>query len=119
MSAGGGFGATVVTQVQRKMQEITLKKTGLGSPVLGGSGQYFCTVTDNGVGDYTINFTEAPFTQIPEIFVSGTTASRLVRVGTVTALAAQILVTDLSGVAAEGDFHFQAIGSLGRDLLAP
>lgn len=117
--AGGGFGATVVTQVQRKMQEITLKKTGLGTPVLGGSGGVFCTVTDNGVGDYTINFTEAPFTQIPEIFVAGTTASRLVSVGTVTALAAQILVTDLSGVAAEGDFHMMAIGSLGRDLVGP
>ena len=112
-----GFGAKAVESPQRKMQVISLKKSGLGTPVLSGSCASFCTVTDNGVGDYTINLTEIPLAQVPEVSVTATTDSRVVRLGTVTALAVQVLVDDLAGTAAEGDFHMIIVGSLARDLV--
>ena len=46
---------------QRQMQVISLKKSGLGTPTIAGSCANFCTITDNGTGDYTINFTVKPF----------------------------------------------------------
>lgn len=113
----GGFGANVVGCPQRKMQIMSLKKTGLGTPAISGSCANFCTITDNGVGDYTINFTDKPFAQVPEVIVMSATNDRISKLGTVTALAAQILTEDLSGAAAEGDFHVIIIGSLGRDLI--
>lgn len=114
-----GFGQMIVESPQRKMQLVSLKKSGLGTPVISGSSAAFCTVTDNGVGDYTINFTSVPFSQIPEILVAVKTNDRIIRVGTVTALAAQIITEDLAGAAAEADFDFMAIGSLARDLVGP
>lgn len=113
----GSFGAKTVGSPQRQMQVISVKKTGDGTPALSGSCASFCTVTDNGVGDYTINFATKPFTQVPEVLVTVSSNDRIVRLGTVTALAAQILVEDLAGAAAEGNFHMLAIGSLGSDLL--
>ena len=112
-----GFGANAIESPQRLMNILSLKKTGLGTPAISGSCAVFCSVTDNGVGNYTINFVSKPYAQIPEVLASSSTASRRVRLGTVTALAAQILVEDLAGVAAEGDFSFVAIGSLARDLI--
>jgi len=115
--AGGGFGAKVVSDVQRKMLRIGVRKSGLGTPTIAGSGASFCTITDNGVGDYTINFTKAPFTQIPEVMATPSTPGTAVSIVSATKLAVNIAVTDLAGVAAEGDFHFTAIGSLASDLV--
>lgn len=112
-----GFGQLIVESPQRKMQHLSLKKDGLGSPTIGGSCGNFCTITDNGVGDYTINFADVPFTQIPECFVQVKTNDRIARLGTVTALAVQVLTEDLAGGAAEADFDLIAIGSLARDLI--
>lgn len=115
----GGFGAKTVESPQRKMLAVSLKKTGLGTPALSGSCASFCTITDGGVGDYTVNFATRPFTQIPEVFVQSTTPDLIVSLGTVTALSAQILVTDAAGTPAEGDFHLLALGSEARDLVGP
>ena len=115
-----GFnGSMGVISKQRQMVILSLKKTGLGTPVISGSCASFCTITDNGVGDYTINFTQAPFAQVPEILVLSATDSTIVRKGTVTALAAQILSDDASGTPAESDFDLLVIGSLARDLVGP
>jgi hypothetical protein len=112
-----GFGAKAVESPQRKMNLLSIKKTGLGTPVISGSCASFVTVTDNGVGDYTINFTKFPFTQIPEIMIQPTTDNIIAKVGTLTALACQVLTENLSGAAAEGDFHLMAFGSLASDLV--
>lgn len=102
---------------QRKMQILSLKKTGLGTPAISGSCANFCTITDNGVGDYTINFTKKPFALAPECFATVTTDNTIVKLGTVTNLSAQILTEDLTGAAAEADFNFFASGTLASDLL--
>jgi hypothetical protein len=102
---------------QRQMQILSLKKTGLGTPAISGSCANFCTVTDNGVGDYTINFTDAPYGLVPEVIVQVSTNDRIAKLGTVTKLAAQILTEDLAGAAAEGDFHVMILGPLVTDLL--
>lgn len=117
--AGGGFGANVVSHVQRKMLTISLKKTGLGSPAISGSGADFCSIVDNGVGDYTINFTSSPFAQTPEVVALPSTPGTAIAITSATNLSITLEVTDLAGVAAEGDFHLMVMGSLARDLVGP
>ena len=102
---------------QRAMQHISLKKGGGASPVLSGSDANFCTVTDNGVGDYTINFIKKPFTQIPEVYVALTAPGHFTVVAA-SNTAVQIKTWAVDGTtAAEKDFAFLAVGSLGRDLI--
>jgi hypothetical protein len=113
----GGFGAQTIEHVQRKMSVLSMKKSGLGSPVLSGSAATWCTITDNGVGDYTINFVQAPYAQTPEVMAMPSTPGTAVAVTAVSTLAVTIEVTDLAGVAAEGDFHILVMGSLARDLI--
>ena len=106
-----------VASPQRLMIIQSMKKTGLGTPVISGSCANFCTIAKNGTGDYTITFTKKPYAQIPEVLVTAVTDNRLVKVGTVTKLAAQILTEDLAGAAADADFHVAFIGTGARDLL--
>jgi hypothetical protein len=102
---------------QRKMQILPLKKGGLGTPTISGSTANFCTITKNGVGDYTINFVKKPFALVPEVFVTPVTAQVLLRIGTVTNTSAQIRAFQLDGTTpAEADFHFIAVGTLASDL---
>lgn len=113
----GGFGANVIESPQRALQVISLKKGGGATPTLSGSCASFCTVTDNGVGDYTINFIKNPFAQTPEVFIQLKTSSGVARLGTVSNTSVQVLTFAVDGTtAAERDFDFLAIGSLGRDL---
>jgi len=113
----GGFGAQTINHVQRKMNVLSLKKSGLGTPVISGSAASWCDIVDNGAGDYTINFTQSPFAQVPEVMVTPVTPGTAVAVTAVSILAVTIEVTDLAGAAAEGDFHVMIIGSLARDLI--
>lgn len=113
-----GFGSNAVECPQRKMVIMSVKKTGLGTPVISGSCSNMFDVVDNGVGDYNINPKSGfVFAQVPEVVAMPTTDNIIVKSGTVTALAIQILTENLSGVATEGDFHMMVIGSLARDLL--
>lgn len=58
------FGINAVSSPQRGMTFLALRKTGGGTPVLSGLCASFCTVVDNGVGDYTINVNiQQPFAQ--------------------------------------------------------
>lgn len=106
-----------VASPQRLVIIQSMKKTGLGTPVLSGTCANFCTIAKNGTGDYTITFTKKPFAQIPEVLVTCTTDNRIVKVGTATKLAVQILTEDLTGAAAEADFHVAFIGSNASTLL--
>jgi hypothetical protein len=113
-----GFGSNNVNSSQRKMQLISLKKTGLATPALAGSDSSFCTITDNGVGDSTINLTKKPLTQVPEVIVSSKTSATVCRVGTVTALAVQVLSFAMDGTTpAEADYDILIVGSLATDLI--
>jgi hypothetical protein len=83
-----------------------------GTPSISeGTGTF--TITDNGVGDYTINFTQA-FGDVPSVDVTaGSTAGDIsgkIRDGVpVTASAARVFFRK-AGAAFDTEFHFIAIG---------
>jgi hypothetical protein len=113
-----GFGQNAVASTQRKMLQISLKKGGAGTPTISGSGANFCTITDNGVGDYTINLVNCPLAQTPEVLVTMVTASMRAQIGTISNTAVQILTFGYNNTTpSEADFHIQITGSLARDLL--
>jgi hypothetical protein len=59
-----GFGSNTVDSPQRQMKLLAVRKTGAGTPVLSGLCAKFCSIVDNGAGDYTILVnTQAPFPQ--------------------------------------------------------
>ncbi len=113
-----GFGAQNVESPQRKIQIFSIKKSGLGTPALSGSCANFCSVTDNGVGDYTITFTgKAVFAQIPEILVGAKTVG-IIKIHAVAISSVQVKCYAVDGTTpAEMDFDLMAIGSLARDLV--
>lgn len=117
----GGFGSNILVSPQRGMQMLSLSKTGLGTPVLSGSCAPWCTVTDNGVGDYTINLAKLPLEQVPEVALGVVTAASVANVFSKTKLAIRIktfAITD-GTTAKEADFDIAIFGSLARDLIAP
>jgi hypothetical protein len=76
------------------------------------------SVADNGVGDYSLK-PDTPFEQIPEVIVSPVTAEVVLKIGTVTKSAIQILAFDIADgtTPAEADFHALIIGSNALDLI--
>lgn len=117
---GGGFGAKVVESLQRQIMAVSMKKSGLGVPVLGGACGAFCSIAHTGVGDYLITFTHTPWDQIPEIFAQIKTVNAYAQVGTVSTLSVQILTKNLDTDAAlEADFDLLVMGCLARDLVGP
>ena len=117
----GGFGAKTVESPQRKMQMVTLKKAGLGTPTLDGSCAAFCTITDNGVGDYTINLKSGVvFTQIPEAFLTAKTSASILHISAVTISSIRVLAFAVDGTTPkEANFDVMIVGSLARDLVGP
>ena len=111
-----GFGANNVSCPQRQMLLQSVVKSGLATPVLSGSCANFMSVVANGVGDYTISLLK-PYYQLPEVMLTAVTDDRLVKVGAITNTSVQVLVNDLAGAPAHGDFHALIIGSLAVDLL--
>ena len=49
------IGIKSVGSQQRQLEVIAVTKLGLGTPTLSGLCASFCSIVDNGVGDYTIN----------------------------------------------------------------
>lgn len=116
----GGFGVNNIEAQQRQMSADSFKKTGLGTPAISGSAASFYSVTDNGTGDYSFARKAAAggaFAQIPEVMVTCTTDNRIAKLGTVSASSIQVLTEDLSGSAAEADFHIVIFGCDARDLI--
>lgn len=100
------------------MRVLSVKKTGLGTPALGGTCASSMTIVDNGVGDYSLIPNEN-FEQIPEVIVVPTTAEVVLQIGTVAVDEIQILAFDLADgtTPAEANFHALIIGSDALDLL--
>lgn len=113
-----GFGANVVESPQRKMVVLSVKKRGLGTPTLSGSCANMFTITDNGVGDYTLVLKSAyVFANIPEVVVGMKTAVACHTVGTVTISDIPIKTFAMDGTTAkEADFDVLVIGSIAKDL---
>lgn len=68
------------------------------------------TLTDNGVGDISVNFRE-PFAQVPFICATASQIGRNVGFSTNTTSVCRVLIQDLATpTAAEGGFHLVVIG---------
>lgn len=113
----GGFGSNNIMQPQRMMQYMSLKKTGGGTPALGGSDRFFNSIVDNGPGDYTINFVKKPFAQVPEVQITPKAAGFCI-VTAASNTSITIECFDVDGTTpAELDFDVLIIGSLANDLI--
>lgn len=111
-----GLPFNAASSLQRGIVILALNKTGLGTPVLSGLCAQFCSVVDNGVGDYTINFPALGNVAMSAV-ASSVTNDRICRVGVKTISSVQILTEDLAGAAAEGDFDLVLVGTTDRDLI--
>lgn len=75
--------------------------TGTSSIVIGSKD---ATLTDNGVGDYTLTFT-APFTRNPVIVCTSITAGIVFNIAASSTSSVQILAKDTLGAATDCDFY--------------
>jgi len=80
------------------MRMISLIKTGLGTPVLSGPDSNQVTITDNGVGDYTITFDES-FANSPCVMLTPVTANIVPRINTLANGSVRISTSDLGTAA--------------------
>lgn len=77
-------------------------------------GKYHATLTDNGVGDYTLTFVR-PFARVPVVVgAAAVAADAAVRIVTVTASAVNVQLMDLLGdgtpAPIDCDFHITLLG---------
>lgn len=115
-----GFGAKTVDSPQREMVLLALRKTGAGTPVLSGLCASFCTIVDNGPGDYTIIVNkQQPFSQdiIATALPHGPGVMHLA-VSASDELQISVLCFAVDGTTpAELNFDLIVVGSLARDLV--
>ena len=83
-----------IESAQRHVRVLNLKKTGLGTPVLGGMDAFHATIVDNGVGSYSI-VPNVAFAEAPNVMVTPVTANGIASLGTITASSIQVLTKDL------------------------
>lgn len=114
------IGIKSVGSQQRGLEIIAVTKTGLGTPVLSGLCANFCSVVDNGVGDYTINVNiNRPGAQpvIAAVLLHQTGTCQKVVAGS-DKLKIQIKTFAVDGTTpAEKDFDLVIIGSDAQTLL--
>ena len=110
-----GFPFNAVTSKQRGIQMYAGIKGGLGTPTLSGLNAFQMTITDNGVGDYTVNFPAGGNDSIVAV-ATPTTDNTTIKIGTITISSVQFLVENLSGTATEGNFHFMIMNTSAKDL---
>lgn len=117
MSVPNGKG---VSSPQRQVALLALKKTGAGTPVLSGLCATFCSVVDNGVGDYEITVNkQRPFAQ-PVIAVATAHGPGIIHIDTANSdkLKVTLKCFAVDGTTpAELDFDLIVIGSYATDLI--
>lgn len=96
---------------------IGVTTAGVTSGVALSMGKFDASIAETGAGpgDYTITFNE-PFVKVPQVIVNCTTlmAPQLV---SVSVSAVRVLLNNMSGNAADGDFHMLVIGSQASDSI--
>lgn len=115
-----GFGAKAIESPQRLVNILSLRKTGGGTPALGGLCASFCTITDNGTGDYTITVNrQAPFSQVVQAFVQlHDVGFAVLDIASPSALSITVNTFDTDGTTpADIDFDLLVVGSHARDLV--
>lgn len=117
---GGIYGQSGVESPQRKIALLSIRKTGAGTPVLSGLCAKFCTVVDNGVGDYTINVNvNRPFANGCQA-VAMPHASGIVRLDLANTDKLKVTVKCFAvdgTTPAELDFDMMIMGSYASDLV--
>jgi len=101
-----------VKSTQRKMRQLELIIDGTGTAALSGPASLQATLTDNGVGDFTITFAEA-FAQLPVCIPVCLTADCVVDTMVPAVGSVQVTLVDATDgtTAKDGDFHILIIGS--------
>jgi hypothetical protein len=96
-----------VQTAQRGIVHYNLVKAGLGTPTLDGADSLQFSVTDNGVGDYTLNLLDQASEENLIAHVSTVTAGVICRVNVVDKSSVRVLCfSDLAETTpAEGNFH--------------
>lgn len=85
---------------QPRMRLYSANVDGTGTAAIGGLDKFRLTLTDNGVGDYTLTF-DSPFSATDyQVFVSPSTANIMARVGTKTISTVNILTRSAAVTAA-------------------
>lgn len=110
-----GFPFNAVTSKQRGIQIYAGVKGGLGTPTLSGLNAFQMTIADGGVGNYTVSFPAGGNINITAV-ATPSTDNTTVKIGTITISSVQFIVEDLSGAAAEGNFHFMIMNTSASDL---
>jgi hypothetical protein len=89
-------------------RHIAVKLDGTGaSSVLVGSKEV--SLTDNGVGDYTLTFVQ-PFARVPVVVASSMTAGAVIQIASASVSACQIVVKDTSAAALDADLMIMIQG---------
>lgn len=115
-----GFPFNAVTSPQRALVLLSLTKTGGGTPVLGGLCANFCSIIDNGTGDYTILVNEQePFWQVVQAVVTlHASGVAIIDTANTDKLKVSIKTFAVDGTtAADKDFDLLVIGCTAKDLL--
>ena len=99
-----------IESFKRAMREENYRLNGsTGTPVLA-EGQYRGAVTDLGVGNYRITFTE-PFSRVPTVVSGVLTDDAHVRITTLTALLVEVQCVDLANAPKEADLMLHVMGA--------
>lgn len=95
-----------IKSVQRGVMIYSVSKSGLGSPEIDGADSLQFSITDNDVGDYTLNLLDEASEENLVVHIQSKTAGVSCLPGTVTKSSIQILCfDDLAQTSAqEGDF---------------
>lgn len=117
---GGVYGSSGVQSPQREMALLAFSKIGAGTPTLSGLCAAFCSIVDNGVGDYTIIVnTQRPFANGVH-GVAMPHSSGIIRLDLATTNKLQISVKCFAvdgTTPAELNFEMLVIGSYASDLI--
>ncbi len=99
---------------QRLQHLIAARVDGTGTAAML-SGARELTLTDNGVGDYTLTF-ETAFAQVPVVTALALTAATQVKLHAVAVGSVQIKCFAMDGTTAQdADFHVMIVGSDASD----
>lgn len=113
------FSAYNIDCPQRRVSILAVRKTGAGTPVLSGLCANFCSIVDNGAGDYTIAVnTQQPFVQdVIATALPHSPGVMHIDIATSDNLAISVKCFDVDGTTpAELDFDLICMGSTSQDL---
>lgn len=117
---GGVYGMSGVQSPQRQIALLSLRKTGAGTPVLSGLCANFCSIVDNGPGDYTIIVNEQrPFANgVQAVAMPHAPGFVHLDLAGTDKLQVSVLCFDVDGTTPEElDFDMLIMGSFASDLV--